>query len=468
LEIKDKEGNTPLNMACFDQNTWNKQPIIAKFLIEKGANVNTRNNNGITPMLGICSGSGPDFDIVRQLIEKSADINGKDNNGRVPLLGVVITGNYGVTKFMIDHNADVNAYDSTYSSNVLDLAISFNTNDSIAKLLIENGAKLNQKDPDGNTELHLAAMRGFPDLIQVLVKKGADVNILNKNNHPALYYAAKHGYRLSAQALIAAGANKNSGADSNYGKASQLTEKLKQGEAYLWYINGGNVIKTKNHLLLLNPQTFDESLEAGLANGRINPSELEDQKIIFFTNYPERARGKLRVITMAARMPENDWVFTTSKLNADTLDIKSYQIIGLSDNLSVGDVKISTLPGIYGGAEFVAFFIEVDGIKIFYGRDHVCTNNVSEVKQYQKEIDSLKPHGPIDMAFLRVRGHFPNDYEPYLYLIDQLSPKAIYLTGGEGTVSEYLKCAKFLQTRNIPVLYPEGRIQGDRFHYLLK
>jgi ankyrin repeat protein len=467
LELKDMHGNTPLNLACFIPETWNKQPAIAKFLINKGANVNTKNKEGITPLLGICSGAGPDFAIVQQLIAKGADINEQDNNGRIPLLDVVIVGNLEVTKFMIEHGADINAYDKIYSNDVLNLAISFNKNDTIAKLLIESGAKLNQKDPDGNTEIHLAAMRGFSNLIRLLVEKGADIYAVNKNNHTALYYAAKHGYRLAADALIAAGADESIIAEKNYGKATQLTATLKQGEAYIWYVNGGNVVKTKKHLLLLNPQIFDESTEAGLANGCLNPNELAGHKITVFTDYPNRNRSKLRVLTMAKQMPEIDWVFTSSDSKVDSLDISSYRLIGINDSLSVGGVQVRTVPGVLGNAS-VAYYIKADGIKIFNGRDHVCSNKVSEVEQYHREIDSLKQFGSIDIAFLRVRGHFDNDYEPYLYLLDQLLPKTIYLTGGEGMVSEYPKCAEFLQIRNIPIKYPEGRIAGDRFHYLRK
>ena len=466
LELKDKNGNTPLNLACFDPNTWNKQPGIAKYLIDNGADVNTRNNKGITPLLGICAGTGPDAGIVRQLIARGADINGKDNNGRVPLHDVVIIGNLEVARFMIEHGADVNVYDKIYSSNMLDMAISFNKNDTLAKLLIESGAKINQKDIDGNTELHLAAMRGFAGLIGLLAQKGADINAVNNNHHTALYYAAKHGYLNAADALIAAGADKSTCAESNYGKASQLTAKLSLGEAYVWYVNGGNAIKTKDHLLIFSPQALDESNEAGLANGRLNPDELAGLKIIMFTNYPARERGKLRVLGMANQLPDADWVFTSATGNENSLDISSYRLIGLNDSLYMRDVRIRTVPGVHGSAEFVAYYIEVDGVKIFYGRDHVSTNDVSEVEQYRREMDFLGKFGSIDIAFLRVRGHFGNDYGPYLYLLDKLSPKAIYLTGGEGMVSEYTKCAEFLQERNVPVKYPEGRIAGDRFHYL--
>jgi hypothetical protein len=83
------------------------------------------------------------------------------------------------------------------------------------------------------------------------------------------------------------------------------------------------------------------------------------------------------------------------------------------------------------------------------------------MEKYRGEIDFLKPFGPIDVAILSVSGHFAAAYEPYLYLIDRLSPKAVYLT------EEYPKCVGVLRARNVPVAYPEGgRAVGERFHYV--
>jgi len=105
-------------------------------------------------------------------------------------------------------------------------------------------------------------------------------------------------------------------------------------------------------------------------------------------------------------------------------------------------------------------------VKIFYGGGHVSSNNASEVARYHKKIDFLKPFGSIDIAILRVSGHFSNAYEPYLYLLDHLAPKTIYLLGGVRSPDEYQKCEKVLRSRNIPIKYPDTRIAGDRFHYI--
>jgi hypothetical protein len=90
------------------------------------------------------------------------------------------------------------------------------------------------------------------------------------------------------------------------------------------------------------------------------------------------------------------------------------------------------------------------------------------VAKYRKEIDFLKPFGPIDIAVLPIKGrHISIAYEPYLYLIDQLSPKAIYLIGDDLATEEHRKCLEVLRARNVPVEYPDGGIAlGQRFHYL--
>ena len=170
-----------------------------------------------------------------------------------------------------------------YKSPVLQTAINFSDRkEEIAKLIIESGARLNREFSSGNTELHLRLVKGYADLTWLLIKHGADVNAVNQYNRTALYYAAKHGYRMTADALIAAGTKESAIGETNYGNAPQLTETLKEGEAYLWYLgafSNGYAVKTKGHLLIFDPFAIDELSESGLVNGYINLNELVGQKI---------------------------------------------------------------------------------------------------------------------------------------------------------------------------------------------
>ena len=117
----------------------------------------------------------------------------------------------------------------------------------------------------------------------------------------------------------------------------------------------------------------------------------------------------------------------------------------------------------------VGYLVEADGVKIFHAGFHSSRDRAEQLERYRKEIDFLKPFGPIDIAILPVSGHVSVTYQPYLYLLDQLSPKAVYLMGGNVATSEYPKCVEVLRARDIPVAYPEGgRAVGERFHYLRK
>ncbi len=469
LESKGSNGYTPLHRACLA-----KQVAVAKLLLDKGANVNARDDYQFTPLHRASGVPEQDLVLLQSLIDKGSDVNAQGYNGLTPLHWAAFKGGFRVAKLLLDHGADVNAHDkfsgpigpASISGTVLQVAINLGPNEGMAKLLVENGAKLDERDPDGNTELHLAAMKGYADLARLLAGHGADVNAVNKHNRTALYYAAEHGYRRTADALIAVGAEKSAIVETNYGKAPQLTAALKEGEAYLWKTGFlGYTVKTKGHLLVFNPEGIDESLEAGLANGHLNPNELAGLKITVLITEPERRQHGTETVELAKRIPGIDFVFSYRPA-AGNLNTSSYRLAAPNESFSAGGVQVHTIPALCGG---MGYLVEADGVKVFHAGLHVSDNHASNVAEYRKEIDFLKPFGPIDVAILSAHSHHPQigpAYEPYLYLIDQLSPKAVYLLGANNS-EQYTKCVEVLRARNVPVIYPEGGwAMGDRFHYL--
>jgi hypothetical protein len=316
----------------------------------------------------------------------------------------------------------------------------------------------------------------------VLVKLGANVNAVNEYGHTPLYYAAMHGHRKSADALIAAGADKSAIAETNYGKAPQLDETLRNGEAYLWYLGGnttpntGYAVKTKKNLLIFNPTEVDESPGVGLANGYLNPNELAGQKmtvLILYKSY-QGPLDRPSVSELAKRLSVANFVLNFKPTPDTTYPnyFPPYKLASPRESFSMEDIQVHTIPAVgraWFAGEGLSYLVEADGVKIFHAGLHVPGNNATDVENYRKEIDFLKPFGPVDIVILPVNGNHVwwIDYESYYYLIDQLSPKAVYLIGDGSAKNEHQKCIEILKARNVPVFYPEGGIAvGQRFHYL--
>ena len=477
LESNDYLGFTPLHRACYA-----RQAAVANYLIDKGANVNARDYFQMTPLHRASFVAGQDLALIQRLIDKGAEVNAQAINGLTPLHWAAHSGDLKVARLLIDHGADVNAQFSgaldfsSISGTVLQVAINYAPNDEMAKFLVENGAKLNSKDSSGNTELHLAALKGYAALTQLLVKHGTGVNAVNKYNRTALYYAAIHGYRSVADVLVAAGAKTSAIVETNYGKAPQLSAPLKEGEAYLWYLGGlyggGYAVKTKNHLLIFDKTEVDESAESGLANGHLNPNELSGQKITVFITKILGEQYQPRPLELAKRMPGITLAVDAKPgfTNADGGDIPPCRVAAPDEDFVVDGVRVHAIPAAgrgHGGAVGVGYLVEADGIKIFHAGFHAANNQTSQSEKYRRQIDFLKPCGPIDIAILSVDGHLTAAYEPYLYLLDQLAPKAVYLMGGDYVTDQYPVCVEVLRARNVPVNYPEGgRAMGERFHFV--
>jgi hypothetical protein len=86
----------------FEYSTHERQLILAKQLIERGANVNAATNFGITPLHKACHWDNvTNLDFVELLLEEGADPNSQDHLGTIPLM---CTTNLapGAAKFLLN------------------------------------------------------------------------------------------------------------------------------------------------------------------------------------------------------------------------------------------------------------------------------------------------------------------------------------------------------------------------------
>ncbi|XP_031634253.1 uncharacterized protein LOC116347689 [Contarinia nasturtii] len=200
-------------------------------LIEDGANVNFKYENGEYPVFPIhLAVEIGNLDIIKCLIENGVEVNAKDYFNRQGLHIASRNAREDIVKILIENGAEV----KNNGAELLHWAIS-GGDLSIIKILIRNGAELNDdqlllraiaKDradivealitngANINTKalpLHAAVLKGDIQVIRLILEKGVENIDAKDNSGTALYYAALNpsisNNREIAKLLIQYGAN---------------------------------------------------------------------------------------------------------------------------------------------------------------------------------------------------------------------------------------------------------------------
>ena len=157
-------------------------------LLSKGFDVNTRYMDGETLLMrAVVDGH---TDVVKLLIQKGANVNQNDLFGFTALGLAVLNNRLIIVQYLLKHKADVNGM--LHGEPPLVLAAD-KSNLQMTRLLLANGASVDDKDRWGNTALIAAVARGTENIVSLLLGKKANSDIRNRRGENALSIAEKSG-----------------------------------------------------------------------------------------------------------------------------------------------------------------------------------------------------------------------------------------------------------------------------------
>lgn len=182
---------------------WAKEPEAARALLEAGADVNVRGDDGDTALHFSTGHWAPNEPSIRVLIIAGADIHARNDVGMTPLHSAVRAGRIDAVRLLIEAGADPNVKDQS-NNTALSLARMHPRGDAMVELLEASGAT-----DEGYTALQEAARSGKPDDVRKLLLEGAPVDERGPGGVTALHLASQRGDADIARVLIGASADVN-------------------------------------------------------------------------------------------------------------------------------------------------------------------------------------------------------------------------------------------------------------------
>lgn len=213
LEARNSQGMTPL----FQSVSCNNLECV-QFLVTSGANIDTRDNVGRTPV-ALAAYQGW-HDGLYYLLAKGANCLIADNCGRLPLHAATYFSSEKSLDVLLQHLSiqDIEARDNE-GMTALHWA-AFHGRTGHVKLLVGKKADLLSRDTDGKLPLHWAAQNGFISTCKAMLEASNSYNLVNGKDFSGrtpIHLAAAAGQFHTLVELISV-PHANSEAEDNEGR----------------------------------------------------------------------------------------------------------------------------------------------------------------------------------------------------------------------------------------------------------
>ena len=194
MNHRDSDNRTALCVAVDEERT-----DIVQVLIDAGADIDTQNNEGWSPLHTACEYGG--LDIVKMLVRAGAGVRATDNLGWTCLAHAARYGHTETVRYLAGLPEVELNYRYHDNDTALHLAVDENRTD-VVQVLIDAGADIDIKNYAGRSPLHCACASGALDLVKMLVRGGAGVRARNVKGRTCLHLAAELGHTETVRYLV--------------------------------------------------------------------------------------------------------------------------------------------------------------------------------------------------------------------------------------------------------------------------
>ncbi|XP_069672142.1 ankyrin-1-like isoform X2 [Periplaneta americana] len=203
LMIQDKDGITATHFLCHSL-----QPLsLLERLLEDPTYAHVADVDGATGLHVLAlGGANCGCNYARLLLQKGADVNAKDRDGLTPLHCTAFKGYFEMASLLLERGADPNLRDDNGRTALHIAAQYLPHHPTFVDLLLQNSANVEAATQEGWTALHSSTFSGNLVCAQMLVQHGADVNALTHEGATPLSLAKQEGYTACLEWLLEVGA----------------------------------------------------------------------------------------------------------------------------------------------------------------------------------------------------------------------------------------------------------------------
>ncbi|XP_041833154.1 protein phosphatase 1 regulatory subunit 12A isoform X1 [Melanotaenia boesemani] len=194
-------------------------------MLDRGADINYANVDGLTALHQACIDDN--VDMVTFLVEHGASVNQPDNEGWIPLHAAASCGYLDIAEYLIGQGTNVGVVNSE-GETPLDIAEEEAMEELLQNEINRQGVDIEaaRKEEErimlrdarqwlnsgqiqdvrhaksGGTALHVAAAKGYVEVLKLLIQAGYDVNIKDYDGWTPLHAAAHWGKEEACRILV--------------------------------------------------------------------------------------------------------------------------------------------------------------------------------------------------------------------------------------------------------------------------